>query len=127
MVHYGTDEMLYAVLLPWCFIISTFWLKVFVYSHQEVLNGLAHPSWTNNHRNPRNAVRTMLLLLEFISGHSVNYFIEPTCGEEAFRESAHIFIPIVARGAFRSTKFHFEDPDSLRNSDNKQGNVKQWP
>lgn len=50
----------------------------FVYVNQEALNGLAHPSWTNNHRNLRNAVRTMLLLLEFISGHSVNCFMEST-------------------------------------------------
>lgn len=52
---------------------SSYWL--FVYVNQEVLRGLAHPSWTNNCRNFRNAVRTMWLLFELISSHSVNFFL----------------------------------------------------
>lgn len=48
-----------------------FGLKVIVYASQEVFNVLVHPSWTNNHRNSRNALGKLLLLLEIIS---VNYF-----------------------------------------------------
>lgn len=48
-----------------------FGLKVIVYASQEVFNVPVHPSWTNNHRNSRNALGKLLLLLEIIS---VKYF-----------------------------------------------------
>lgn len=67
--------------------------KLFVYVDEEALNGLAHPSRTNNRRNSRNAVRTTSPLLEFISGQQCKLL---------YGDLPHIFIPTVTRGAFKS-------------------------